>query len=221
MDAKFAGLYESCRDYTLTSKERMYALYKAVEYVVSGNLEGAVVECGVWRGGSSMLAAMTLMQLGATDRDLYLYDTYAGMSEPTALDVDWQRKSPLEEWRRLRTATHNEMTYCPIEQVQESLYRTGYPRDRLHFVKGRVEDTIPATIPDSIAVLRLDTDWYESTHHELTQLFPRLVKGGVLIIDDYGHWRGAREATDNYFSEHRTSLLLNRVDYTGRIGVRT
>lgn len=100
------------------------------------------------------------------------------------------------------------------------MLRTGYPAENLRLVKGRVEDTLQGTIPDQIALLRLDTDWYESTYHELVHLYPRLVQGGVLILDDYGHWRGAREAVDQYFAENEICLLLHRVDYSCRIGVK-
>ena len=89
----------------------------------------------------------------------------------------------------------------------------------MHFVQGMVEETIPAGAPEKIALLRLDTDWYESTHHEMVHLFPRISDGGVLIIDDYGHWAGARRAVDEYFHEHNIAILLNRLDYTGRIGI--
>jgi hypothetical protein len=75
-------------------------------------------------------------------------------------------------------------------------------------------------LPEQIAVLRLDTDFYESTRHELRHLYPRLVHGGVLIIDDYGHWAGARKAVDEYIAEEGIRLLLNRIDYTGRIAIK-
>ena len=97
---------------------------------------------------------------------------------------------------------------------------TGYPDDRIHYVKGKVEDTIPATLPEQIAVLRLDTDWYESTYHELVHLYPQLAPAGVLYIDDFGCWLGAREAVGQYFSEHPSKILLNRVDGGARIGVK-
>lgn len=97
---------------------------------------------------------------------------------------------------------------------------TGYPEEQLVFVEGKVEDTIPRVIPDKIALLRLDTDWYESTYHELCHLFPKLSTGGILILDDYGHWKGAREAIDKYFLDNRIRMFLHRIDYTGRIGVK-
>ena len=83
-----------------------------------------------------------------------------------------------------------------------------------------MEETIPGRAPERIALLRLDTDWYESTRHELEHLWERLEPGGVLIIDDYGHWAGAREAVDEFFAKRSDAPLLTRVDYTGRIGVK-
>jgi hypothetical protein len=104
--------------------------------------------------------------------------------------------------------------------VKQAVYSTGYNRDKFHFVQGMVEDTLPEKAPEQIALLRLDTDWYESTRHELIHLFPRLSRGGVLIIDDYGDWEGARKAVDEYIAQHNVAILLNRIDHTGRIGVK-
>lgn len=108
----------------------------------------------------------------------------------------------------------------PLEAVKRVVLGTGYDEQNVVFVKGKIEETVPAQVPERIALLRLDTDWYESTRHELVHLFPRLVRGGVLIIDDYGHWQGARKATDEYFRENGISLLLNRIDFSARIGIK-
>lgn len=105
-------------------------------------------------------------------------------------------------------------------EVSSNLARTDYPSERTHLVKGRVEDTVPSEAPERIAVLRLDTDWYESTRHEMEQLFPRLPPGGVLILDDYGHWQGSRRAVDEYLAAEGLHLLLQRIDYTGRIATK-
>ena len=204
----------------MTSTERMYALHQAVGHVVRAKLPGAFVECGVWRGGSAMVAALRLLELGAADRALYLYDTYEGMSEPTERDVSFKDQAPLGEWDKIRATRSNIFCANSLADATASVGSTGYPTEQVHFVKGKVEDTIPATLPEAIAILRLDTDWYESTRHELIHLYPRLVPGGVLIIDDYGHWRGAREAVDGYFAEHAPAPLLHRIDYTGRIAVK-
>lgn len=204
----------------MTSTERMYALYQAVGHVARAGLPGAFVECGVWKGGSAMVAALGFQELGQHDRDLYLYDTYEGMSEPTARDVSFKDQAPHREWHKIRGTDSNIFCANSLADATASLGTTGYSPQRLHFVKGKVEDTIPATVPDAIAILRLDTDWYESTRHELEHLYPRLVPGGVLIIDDYGHWRGARDAVDGYFAAHGPAPLLHRIDYTGRIAVK-
>ena len=205
----------------MTSVERLYALYKAVEYLCAAKIPGSFVECGVWRGGSMMCAALSLMRAGDTSRPLYLYDTFEGMVSPEAIDVDLTgQPASAQLATEQRGADSHIWAYSPLDAVRENIASTGYPASMVHYVKGPVEETIPGTMPDSIALLRLDTDWYASTRHELQHLFPRLVKGGVLIIDDYGHWQGARRAVDEYFAGGDVKILLNRIDYTGRIGVR-
>jgi hypothetical protein len=220
LEPEFLELHARCEKFTMTSLERMYALYKATEYVVSADIPGDVVECGVWRGGSSMLSALVLKRLGDEQRSIHLYDTFEGMSEPDQRDVAFSGNAAAPKWEASNAGEVNEWCYSPLEEVEANMLSTGMDRDRLRFVKGKVEDTLPATMPERISLLRLDTDWYESTYHELRHLFPLLSAGGVLIIDDYGHWAGAREATDRYLAEVGSSILLNRIDYTGRIGVK-
>jgi len=220
MEPEFLELHALCSAYTMTSVERMLALYEAVRHVVRSGIPGDFVECGVWRGGSSMLAALVLDRLGDAERRLYLYDTFAGMPEPGELDVDVLGQSAHPHWQSEQRGDVNEWCYSSLEEVRRNLRSTGFPAERVSLVEGRVEETIPATAPETIAVLRLDTDWYESTLHELKHLYPRLSPGGVLIVDDYGHWAGARAAVDQYFAELADPPLLNRVDYTGRVGVR-
>jgi O-methyltransferase len=213
----FSPLYERCAPYTMTSAERMYALYEAIRYVVAADVAGDVVECGVWRGGSSMLAALTLSHLG-TSRRLWLYDTFEGMPPPGAHDVRYSGEhaaASLDPAQRI-AGVSNDWAWATLEDVTSNMGSTGHWD--LELVAGMVEDTIPARVPETISLLRLDTDWYESTRHELEQLYPRLSQGGVLIIDDYGHWKGARRAVDEYFRER--PILLNRIDYTGRIAVK-
>jgi hypothetical protein len=211
------------RRHTMTTPRRIAALCDAVEYVARHEVPGAIVECGVWKGGSMMAAALTLLHLDAADRDLHLFDTFQGMPPPGERDVlsAYDGYSPTRRWRRRRrrgdTSTWH---YVTAAEVRAALLSTGYPAERVHLVEGRVEDTLPASAPDQIAVLRLDTDWYASTKHELEQLYPRLARGGVLIVDDYGHYEGARRAVDEYLAESGERLLLNRIDYTGRIGVK-
>jgi hypothetical protein len=220
IEPAFIPLHTQCRPYTMTSLERMHTLYKAVEYVVNGKIPGDCVECGVWRGGSSMLAALALQTFGDTHRDLYLYDTYEGMSKPSEKDRDFQDAPAAPRWEQDQQAEYNRWCLAPLEEVTKSMRQTDYPEDKVKFVKGKVEDTLPKIAPDKIAILRLDTDWYESTYHELTHLFPRLVVGGILIIDDYGHWKGAREAVDQYFAEQKLNVFLHRIDDTGRLAVK-
>ncbi|XDD51544.1 TylF/MycF/NovP-related O-methyltransferase [Leptospira sp. WS92.C1] len=187
---------------------------------MKNKIEGDIVECGVWRGGSMMATAYRLMHLKAS-RMLYLFDTFDGMSPASSEDVSIigeNAKSYLD--LKKKTEDDTMWAYAPIERVKENLYGTQYPKDKIHFIKGKVENTLPHKKLKKIAILRLDTDWYNSTLHELETLFPLLVKGGVLIIDDYGHWQGARKAVDEYIKRKKVKIFLNRVDYTCRLAIK-
>jgi O-methyltransferase len=219
--AEDLALIREVGPYTLTTPERLFALIRATEHVVRHAVPGDMVECGVWRGGSIMAVARTLLRLGDQSRHLYLFDTFEGMPAPSDADVHFAGQSAAGMLAaRPRSTEDGTWAYAPLEAVRAAVLRVGYDPGRIHFVAGKVEDTVPAQAPDRIALLRLDTDWYESTRHELAHLLPRLVSGGVLIIDDYGHWLGARKAVDEYFAEHGVDILLARVDYSARIGVK-
>lgn len=212
-----AEIVRAVRPWTMTSAERIYALIQSVRYLSKSSIPGAIVECGVWKGGSMAAIARTLIHIQDVSRDLYLFDTFQGMTEPTKNDVDYSGKLAS---RVLQEEIGSRCADAPLEQVKELLFRTGYPEAKIHFIEGKVEKTIPTFAPESIALLRLDTDWYESTKHELVHLFPRLTRTGVIIIDDYGHWKGSRQACDEYFEQNRIPILLNRIDYTGRLALK-
>jgi O-methyltransferase len=208
----------SVEEFTMTSPERIASLVNAVEYIEKQNIQGDIVECGVWRGGSMMSVAYTLMRLNR-HRRLHLFDTFEGMPPPTDKDVNLRGE---EASKLLKKSDRSAWVWaeCQIDEVRRNMESTGYAPENVNYIVGKVEDTIPANAPEKIALLRLDTDWYESTRHELIHLFPRLSRGGVLIIDDYGHWQGARRAVDEYFEENNLPILLCRIDYTGRIALK-
>jgi hypothetical protein len=206
LPAEFERCYRLARPFTMTSVERMYALWEATRYVLRRAVPGALVECGVWRGGSAMVMADVLR---ASGRELWLYDTFAGMPAAESGDVNFHGERPDLDNELVRAD-------AGIEEVRRNL---GF-YEPVVFVAGRVEHTIPARAPDRIALLRLDTDWERSTRHELEHLYDRLSPGGVLVIDDYGHWRGARRAVDEFFAGREDAPLLVRVDYTGRLAIR-
>ena len=217
-----ARIWEAVRPYTMTNLSRILAVCDAVRYVDGNGIDGDIVECGVWRGGSSMAAALTL----TTHRHLHLFDTFEGMSAPTENDVRFDGATATDLLaaaadRRLE-GNDNELMIgrASLEDVQRNMARTGYPADRIHYVRGKVEDTVPAAAPERIAILRLDTDWYESTLHELRHLYPRLAPSGILIIDDYGYWVGARKAVDEYFATLKPRPFLHRIDDQARSAVK-
>jgi O-methyltransferase len=218
-DEADAELWRRVAPYTMTTPGKVHVLARAVEYIVSRRIGGAFVECGVWRGGSMMAIALTLLRLGHTDRDLYLFDTFEGMTEPGQEDVKQSGERATEILER-SSRDSSLWAVAPIEEVRRVVLSTGYPEERIHFVQGAVEETLPTNAPADVALLRLDTDWYASTKHELTHLYPRLFPGGVLIIDDYAYWRGARRAVDEYVSENQLALLLIRIDHGARVAVK-
>ena len=221
ISAEDLTMVRSVEEFTMTSVERRFALIESIRYLHRAGVKGAFVECGVWRGGSSMLMASESQTLDEM-RDLYLYDTFEGMPPPEAVDVDFCGVSANDRLEASRSDSDRSEIWARalIDEVKTNLRTTGYPEAKLHYVVGKVEETIPGTMPESIAMLRLDTDWYSSTKHELEHLYPLLQSGGVLIIDDYGYWKGARRAVDEYFAGRKDAPLLLRVDQTCRAGVK-
>jgi O-methyltransferase len=220
-DAESTQIIRRVQPYTMTTPERIYALIQAVRYVSSAGIPGSIIECGVWRGGSMMAVALTLLAADRQDVDLYLLDTYEGMSQPEAVDVDFRGGAAGSKLSRSKKTRSSEIwAYSPVEEVRQNMVLTDYDEARVHFIAGKVEDTLPEHAPAQLALLRLDTDWYASTRHELIHLYPRLSHGGVLLLDDYGHWKGARQAVDEYLAENNLNLLLNRVDAAGRIAIK-
>jgi O-methyltransferase len=216
LDAGVKEIVTKVRPYTLTSVERVAALCAGIDYIVQNAIPGPIVECGLWKGGSLMAAALRLLDHRDTGRDLIGFDTFGGMTRPTEADVSFKGRPELERWRPSPPSPPGSGQHP--DDIRALLKSTGWPASHIRLVVGPVEETVPADAPDQIALLRLDTDWYESTRHELEHLYPRLLVGGVLIIDDYGHYKGAQKAVDEYFRDHQ--IFLHRIDYSGRIAIK-
>ena len=216
-------IYNEVKPFTMTSKERVVSLIRSVEYIIQNNIEGDFVECGVWKGGSSMAIIKTLQHLGEKSRNIYLYDTYEGM--PEADDkVDLSYNDVLAN-SLLKNEEDNKdksvvWAYSTLEEVKTNINSLGYDKNNIHFIKGKVEETLIGNKHNCISLLRLDTDWYSSTKIEMEELFPKLSTCGILIVDDYGHWKGAKKAIDEYIEKNKIKLFLSRIDYTGRLAVK-
>lgn len=216
---KVAGINSMWTHYH--SIEPLYTMYKNLEYVVKHDIPGDIVECGVWRGGMMQLTALTLLHLGDTERNIFLYDTFDGMPEPDQRDLSADGGSAHAAWKMHKDRGEKWGFGGQLKEIEDRILGTGYPAEKCVFVKGMVENTIPAQVPnDSIAILRLDTDLYSSTRHELNELYPKLSTGGILIIDDYGYFQGAREATDEYLEENNIKMLLTRINLSVHQGVK-
>ena len=203
--SQFLDEYGRITEYSMVDLPGAFVLWNAVEHVCRSSIVGALVECGVWRGGMSILMRRRAQLLeGSLLRPQFLYDTFEGMSKPSDLDTDKhgnQAASLLQSANR-KSQVDNVWAYASLNDVKANFEVNGLKSqdNQLQFIVGKVEDTIPSTIPESIALLRLDTDWYESTRHELVHLYPKVSRGGILLIDDYGYWNGCRKAVDEYFA---------------------
>ena len=221
--AQDAALIAALKPFTMTSGERLWSLLNAVRHVVDNGVPGDFVECGVWRGGSVMAMARELLSLGVSDRQIWLYETFGGMTAPTVEDVEAGSGVTAETMLGQTVVGDGDNVWCVagISDAQSNVFSTGYPKGNFTFAEGDVAQTLKETFPEKISLLRLDTDWYESTRMELEVLYPRLAVGGVCIFDDYGHWQGARKAVDEYFEKLGQRLYVHPIDYSGRVLIKT
>jgi hypothetical protein len=195
--------------YSMTSIERITELFNSLEYIRSNNIEGDIIECGVWKGGNIKGILEYLNYYEMHNVTVWLYDTFSGMTEPDENDIDLHGNSA-------KSILESVMCYASIEDVKNVLSGCVYPEEKIRYVIGDVLETleIKENLPTKISLLRLDTDWYQSTKKELEILYPKLVKDGVLIVDDYGHWSGSKKAVDEYFGNFKESNI-HVIDYTG------
>jgi hypothetical protein len=181
----------------------------ALQYILDNKIEGCLVECGVESGNFEYVWINELIKQNEI-RDIYMYDTFGGLTEPgefdytcvNAVHYNMSKEEVLSTWKAQKINDQtNAWCYTPLEKVKERLESTGYPQENLHYIVGDVLETLKdeKNIPGKIAILRLDTDWYESSKFELEQMYNNVVVGGVIIFDDYYMWDGQRRATDDYF----------------------
>jgi hypothetical protein len=189
-----------------------------IDYIVDCKIKGVLVECGVQDGRIEKIWIEKLKQRN-DERDIYMYDTFTGLTVPSERDVGINNEfqtaeQVLDVWRQHQRHGVNTWCYAPIEKVVNELLQTNYPFQKLHFIKGDVRKTLldKKNIPDKIAILRLDTDWYDSTKVELETMFDNLVNGGVLILDDYYYWKGQKDAVDEFFKGTKYESAIKRFE---------
>ena len=208
-----------CNKFSMTGYERLFSLIQSIHYIYNNRVNGDFVECGVWKGGNLILFQKMIQYLKIKNKKIYGFDTFEGMSNPTNVDkfingvkaIDYLKKQ--KKHRNL----DNAHAYSPIFDVSKNYKKNTKNNKNLLLIKGKVEETlkIKKNLPKKISILRLDTDFYESTKIELETLYPRLSKNGILIIDDYGEWAGSKKATDEYFCNKKITMF--KVDRACRI----
>lgn len=211
------------KNLTMVGPARLAATALACEYVVREEIPGDFVECGVWRGGNSILAKIIFSKLNARSRKVWLFDTFQGMTKPTDKDFRFgSKESALETYLNSKhEISGSKWCRAELDEVKNNFFKMNSNLDNVKFVSGDIAETLKEefNIPKEISVLRLDTDWYESTLLALEYLYPRLSKNGVIIIDDFGHWEGSRNAVEKFFV-NKNQPLFNVIDYTGRMGIK-
>lgn len=199
IDPEFVRVYRRYHERTMVPWKPLYWSWLAARHVSLHGIPGDVVECGVYRGGCSIIMAT------AHNRNAWLYDTFTGMAEPGEFDFKGEKKGDrfdaMKRYEAVRLDGYVDWVYSSIDEVLDAIRNSEVDDNRFRLVKGKVEDTIPEQVPDTIALLRLDTDFYESTRHELEHLYPKLSSGGILIVDDYGSWAGSRKAVDEFLED--------------------
>jgi O-methyltransferase len=211
-------LINKCLGYSMTNLHRMWSLVQSFHYIRQKKISGEFVECGVWKGGNLILLK-TLLQKYNLNKKVYGFDTFEGMPKPSSVDVKYNGKSGLTTYYEHKKLNLG-FAYSEIAEVENNL-RENCSLTNIKLIKGRVEETllVRKNLPKKISILRLDTDFYSSTKVELNILYPRLVTGGVLIIDDYGFWKGARKAVDEYFKNFRP--FFHYVDHSCRLMIKS
>ena len=197
--------------YTVCDDARIVNVLDLIEKIAKENIPGDFVEVGVYKGGIIMAMALKCKQLGLT-RKIYAYDTFTGMTLPTLVDVDIHNIRALDLMDTRNPYYESVLCKSNLEQTKANIAKTGY--SNVVFCEGDITKTNLLTIPNPIALLRLDTDWYESTKFELEHFEPHVVQGGYVVIDDYGHWKGSKKAVDEFLQTHPQRVLP--IDYTGR-----
>jgi O-methyltransferase len=192
--------YPLVTDHTFLPPVRLKALEQHVSSIERERVHGVVVECGVAAGGSAAVLGMALDRR-ASDRLLYLFDTFEGLPAPSASDPDYENAV---KWTGQCRGT--------LEDVQALFASLRMRTDRLRFVQGLFQETLPTTPIGPIALAHLDGDWYESTLTCLAAVWPKLSVGGILQLDDYGTWQGCRAATDEFFAERKNAMSMTPLD---------
>lgn len=209
---KFTDFYNYVKLYSMTSVERIEFLYKSLEYIRENKIKGDYVECGVWKGGNIIGMIKYLEYYNNLNNNIWAYDTFSGMTDPESVDIDLNNNNSVD-------ILNNELVkaYCSLDEVKNNVnnFSKKYPKENIKYIVGDVSETlmVEENLPDTISLLRLDTDWYKSTKIELEVLYDRLSDNGILIIDDYGHWRGCKKAVDEFFQGKE--FKFEKIDYTG------
>jgi O-methyltransferase len=211
------------RPYTMLARVRLLSLWDQVQTCEREHIDGALVECGVWKGGAVGLMALASQGMGGPPRQIHVFDVFDDICEPDPA-IDGERA--LREAREWGGLTDPSGRLQPIKgfydhnggpgtlDVCRDLLekRIGHPPDHCHYHVGWFQDTVPSAVVGPIAVLRLDGDWYASTRVCLDHLYESVVPGGFVVVDDYGAYEGCARAVDEFRAERSIGSEMIWID---------
>ena len=214
-------LIKKIGDYSMSTPTNHWAIIQSIKYIKNENIDGDIIESGVFKGGNLILFKKMIDEL-SLNKKIYAYDPFEGMPNPGKYDKDLKDvdASSIYDKKKSEEISWN---FSSLEEVKKNISKFKIDTNKdFFFIKGKVENTlrINSNLPNKISLLRLDTDFYNSTKIELEILYPKLVKGGVLIIDDYGHWKGSKKAVDEYFKLDTNFHWFHRIDYASRLLIK-
>lgn len=176
----------------------------------------------VFGGGGHSILAKKIFELNGSDKKVWMFDTFTGMTKPQSVDKKFSRPDKaIIKYNLTNNYTFSSWCYASLNEVKDNCLKANIDLKQLYFIQGDVSKTLnKKNLPKSISFLRLDTDWYKSTKKELEVLYPIITKKGVITIDDYGSWEGSRKAVDEYFLKKKISLFFNIVNYSQRTAIK-
>ena len=215
IDRDFRKIYKKIeKEFGKADPTSSYTVYNCLKHIIQNKIKGDLVECGVFKGKMIAVMIETLNFYNSSEKNIYLYDTFEGMTPNSEVDkhVDTGQKNQV----KLEKGDN----YCDIESVQKNLENFNYDEKKIFYIKGDVKETLEGRLPDQISLLRLDTDFYESSLIELEKLYPKVNNSGFVIYDDYGHWIGQKKATDEFFTNKNIKPFLVRTSRKERLEVK-
>jgi hypothetical protein len=207
-------LFIMIRKNTMVTPKRLNNVYDLTEKIITENINGDLVECGVWKGGCVAIMAY-VQKKHKSYKKIWMFDSFEGLPEPT--EEDGENAKIYAKNKNKGNLRSIKKCVGPLEDVKAIFKKLDLNWSQAVVKRGWFQETLPNANKElkEISLLRLDGDWYESTKICLDQLYTKVSKGGYIIIDDYYHWEGARKAIDEFLQKQKIKAKIIKIDNDG------